>query len=532
MVNHSSPLAAKYKDLTPYRSGLFGRKLLHLVLLLALAGMISACVRPMSQAGNWNTPSAPTGKTTPLPGGPPTQKPLLRPTRAPGTPVVSPTADPPHTLPTPRQNDEEYTVLVGDTLGKIAQHYGADINVIIQANNIANPDLLEVGQVLTIPAANPLPPGPDFKIIPDSELVNGPAAAEFDLKKFVTTKKGYLLSYREEVEGKTLTGADIIAEVSRNYSVNPRLLLAVLDHISGWVTQPAPNPAKNDFPIGYLNPAYKGLYRQVSWAANNINCGYYLWKAGGISAWILADGALVPPAPTINAGTAAVQHFYSLLFNQTDWNRAVEEDGLFSVYQSMFGYPFDYAVEPLIPDNLSQPEMQLPFESGSTWSFTGGPHGGWGSGSGWAAIDFAPPGDTLGCVQNDAWVVAITDGQILRADNGAVIQELDADGIEQTGWTILYMHTETRDRVKVGTKVKAGDRIGHPSCEGGVSNGTHTHIARRYNGEWVSADGSLPFNLDGWISNGDGTEYDGWLIRGNQTVEAWDGRKDENQISR
>jgi LasA protease len=94
------------------------------------------------------------------------------------------------------------------------------------------------------------------------------------------------------------------------------------------------------------------------------------------------------------------------------------------------------------------------------------------------------------------------------------------------------MHIESRDRVQPGTYVFAGDRIGHPSCEGGVSNGTHVHLARRYNGEWIAADGPLPFNLDGWISSGTGTEYDGFLTRGSSQVEAWNEVNDLNQITR
>ena len=94
------------------------------------------------------------------------------------------------------------------------------------------------------------------------------------------------------------------------------------------------------------------------------------------------------------------------------------------------------------------------------------------------------------------------------------------------------MHVQTQDRVQLGEHLKAGDRIGHPSCEGGISTGTHLHLARRYNGEWISADSTLPFNLDGWISKGDGVEYNGFLVKDGVTVEAWEGRRSENAISR
>ena len=121
---------------------------------------------------------------------------------------------------------------------------------------------------------------------------------------------------------------------------------------------------------------------------------------------------------------------------------------------------------------------------------------------------------------------------ITRSEDGIVVLDLDGDGFEQTGWVVFYLHIETRDRIPKGTFVQAGDHIGHPSCEGGLSNGTHVHIARKYNGEWISADGSMPFILDGWVSEGFGIEYDGYLKKNNQTIEAWDRRDEKNQIQR
>jgi len=467
-------------------------------------------------------------------GPPPTRAPIsvTLPPRNPNSAETTPTPDLPHALPTQRDFLDQYTVQAGDTLGSIASAYGITLEALMQANGLDETSLLSIGTVLNIPPIDVDPnPGSGFKIIPDSELVYGPASAQFDIGTFIRENGGYLANYTQDVDGEVLTGEQIITRAARNYSVNPRLLLAMLEYRSGWVTNPTPQNV--DYPLGFYEDYYAGLSRQINWAANNLNRGFYYWRVNAISTLPLSDGSYVPLDPTINAGTAGVQYFLSLFNNRPFWDYDVSEPGFFQTYNQLFGYPFDYDVASSLPPNLAQPAMQLPLEPGTTWSYTGGPHGGWDTGSGWAALDFAPPGEAAGCISSDAWVVAVADGLIVRAENGAVVQDFDNDGYEQTGWNVLYMHIETRDRIQPDTYIYAGERIGHPSCEGGFSNGTHVHLARKYNGEWISADGNIPFNLDGWISSGNGYEYDGYLTRGSIVLEALEGRFEGlNQISR
>ena len=288
-----------------------GRKLVGWWLVCIIAVSAAGCVKTWPDSQPWQAAVTPRPATqTARPNSPqstptPTYPAYLA-TRDPSLPIYTPTPDAPHPLPTLRAHEDQYTIQRGDSLGTIAQRYGVTLNAIIQANSILNPDLVEVGKILTIPAQEPLPPGPDFKIIPDSELVNSPAVINFDIAKFVDQTNGYLATYREEVNEDSLSGAEVVNQVAIEYSVNPRLLLAVLEYQSHWVTQPQPGTDNVDYPIGFNYPSYKGLYRQLSWAANNLNRGYYLWKAGGISALILADGTMLPPAETLNAGTVAV----------------------------------------------------------------------------------------------------------------------------------------------------------------------------------------------------------------------------------
>lgn len=509
-------------------------RLLLVTSIILNTGMVS-CVtsRPsdlsITPASIWSTgqPTAVVAELTT-----PTLSFSMPPTRLLGSPVLTPTPDPPHYQTGAEHGQETYEVQSGDILSAIAEKYGVSLQALIQANKIPNPDALEVGQTLTIPAVTPQAPGTAFKVIPDSELVYGPLSGQFDIQAFIQSKHGYLANYTDNVNGETLNAAQVVQLAAQDISVNPRLLLALLEYRSGWVTNPNPDPSLGDTPFGFNDGIHIGLYKQLEWVADTLNDGYYRWRSGATTRWVLADGSVVPIDPTINAGTAGVQNLFAQLDGYTAWLRDVSPGGFIDTYTLLFGSPFDLAIEPLIPANLTQPRLQLPFGPGEVWSFTGGPHLAWNIGSPLGALDFAPPGEALGCVEVDYWVTAVADGLVTRTGDGEVIQDLDGDGNEGSGWVILYMHIESRDRVQPGTYLHAGDRVGHPSCEGGQSTGTHVHLARKFNGEWISAIGPIPFNLSGWISSGTGEEYVGALTRNGVVVDAFGGNSTDNKIQR
>ena len=98
--------------------------------------------------------------------------------------------------------------------------------------------------------------------------------------------------------------------------------------------------------------------------------------------------------------------------------------------------------------------------------------------------------------------------------------DLDGDGDERTGWNVFYLHVATKDRIPLGATLQQGDRIGHPSCEGGRSTGTHIHIARKFNGEWMPAEDVMGYNLESWTAHNGSQPYLGTLTRGSLTVTA------------
>ena len=419
-------------------------------------------------------------------------------------------------------SNDEYFTQSGDTLLALAARFGVNPDQITIPPGVPREGLLLPGQKLAIPnILGEVTYGQ--ALLPDSELVYSPSSLDFNLAAFVQDAGGYLSKYSENVDGEELGGAAIIQRVASELSVNPRLLLAILEFRSHLVFGQPGDPRSVDNPVGFYMPGRSGLYQEIMITGTQLNMAFYGWRQGTFLEIEYHKGRRVRLNPMLNAGSIALQHLFALLYREGAWMDALYgSQGFSTLYQHMYGDPWVRAasIGPLFPAGLTQPPLELPFSPGERWSLTAGPHPSWNAGTPRGALDFSPVTGEAVCAVSRSWVTASGSGVIVRSADNAVVLDLDGDGYEQTGWVLVYFHLARKELTLSGLHVEADDTLGHPSCEGGRATGKHVHVARKYNGEWLAADGPLPFVLSGWRAIADERNYYGSLVKGDLIVSS------------
>ncbi|HEX7557140.1 MAG TPA: LysM peptidoglycan-binding domain-containing protein, partial [Leptolinea sp.] len=252
----------------------------------------------------------------------PLKKPTL--TATPATTIVS------MITPTSENNNSQKMVLynsqAGDTRSAIAVRFGVPVFDITSSQDIPTTGLLNPNQLLVIP--NHLgETGPGGILMPDSEVVYSPSALDLDIDKFVNDSGGYLSNYRQYLSSGWHTGAEVIQRVAIENSINPRLLLSLLEYRSHWVTGQPASPLEIEYPISHSAMPTQGLYHQLSWAVQQFSIGYYGWRAGLITTLQFPDGTTLRMAPELNAGTVAVQYLFSKIENKEKWGASLYSPG-------------------------------------------------------------------------------------------------------------------------------------------------------------------------------------------------------------
>ncbi len=458
-----------------------------------------------------------------------------RPTETPA--AAQPGSIPANTPAPPPAVDEDlyhiYAIRSGDTLDVVASHFGVAPSAITSVEPLPVEGILPPGQFLVIPKNLDNQVEREV-ILPDSAVIDSPCAADFDISAFVTEAGGYLSTFSQLVAGARISGAEVVRRVADNQSINPRLLLAIVEYRSGLVFADD-TPGDIYHPLNFNNEFFKGLYQELSLAARMINTGYYGWRYGQMTTVTFADQVSQRIAANLNAGSAGIVYMFSQLYPSAVWEeRLFGTGGFMETYLTMFPDPMLCAaeVEPLLSDKVNAPQLELPFLAGEVWAFTAGPHYSWVEGTPLGALDFAPNIKDAKCTISPLWARASAPGVVTRSDNSVVMLTLEDESGTPTGWEVMYMHIAEKERVSLGTHLLTNDPIGHPSCEGGSSTGTHVHIARKFKGEWLAAEGLFPFVLSGWTVFPGERIYLGRLVKDGQVVIARQGGNEESLITR
>ena len=207
----------------------------------------------------------------------------------------------------------DYVAQDGDTLPALAIRFNTTVDEILTANPFipADATTMPPGMPMKIPIYYLTFWGSQYQILPDSLFINGPTQVDFDTRAFVNASPGWLKDTKTFANGKNIQGGEIIELVATNFSISPRLLLALLEYQLGALSQPQlPLYADPDYHLGYNALTHRGLYMQLIWAANTLNQSYYGWRTGTMREFDLPDGTFERYDPWQNAATVALQHYF------------------------------------------------------------------------------------------------------------------------------------------------------------------------------------------------------------------------------
>ena len=282
-----------------------------------------ACNTIMGAPRIFPTPAPPTPTTgyTPFPNGIP-GSPTVDPVIGTATAIFSTltpeaaTAEAAGATVTPLPPGGNYQAQSGDTLAALALRFRIDVATLLLANpTLPLTQTIAPGEWLNVDTAM-VPAGAyDTRLLPDAEVVYSPSGANFDVRGYVLSQPGYLASYTEVL---TTTrppepGWKLVADYSRRYALNPRLLLALLELQSGALSNPNAEPYVREHALGVDAPSLApGLSHQLGWAGNQLNYGFYSWLAGAEVKFSLADGARREGDGRLNAGSFAVARLLGL----------------------------------------------------------------------------------------------------------------------------------------------------------------------------------------------------------------------------
>jgi murein DD-endopeptidase MepM/ murein hydrolase activator NlpD len=342
-------------------------------------------------------------------------------------------------------------------------------------------------------------------IILAQNLGYAPSIDTFDAQSFLVTQnsrlKSYVISARD---GQTLA-ANILHVAAQTNSVNPRVLLTLLELRANLVSDP--NPTKLALAAGYAPNVAPNFQSQVELLAQTLTKAYVAAFTGGVPESItLRSGTRVQLPSGMNAAGYAIITALDTTaptpLSISDLASSITKFKL--IYEGWFGDPF--VVPTSVADATLPADTRLPYTG--TKSYTGGPHSvgicGEQNIAETSGVDFA--GGSFP-------VLSIAEGKYVGHGNktnlnpnikeaGLYVLIEHKGNIQSAYWHLASLSPEIM-ALTIGDWIPQGFPIGQSGASGN-QDAVHLHLDLRQNATTIN-----PYALKiPW----DGKTMDGWTI--------------------
>ena len=345
----------------------------------------------------------------------------------------------------------------------------------------------------------------DGSLVSDGQFVWGPNVGDFDIGGFLAERGSPLAEYAPDIE--------LWASYS---SVNPKVLIAVLELRHGWVSgisyslpEEEIRTTIEDTAMGLASTFYEHLH---TWGAGRP--AFTPVPTFGPSV-LLRDGSAASLDPSQSSGTVALMAAMAADIGSAGYESKFA--GMTRDFRTIFGAMFPES-DPLDTSNEILPQeappdslFQLPIPLGAEW-VASGPHS-WNGGS-WpppfSSIDFFTGGGTCAAPPNQ-YAVAAAHGSVNRPQGYSCWLEID----HGAGWVTSYYHLQN---LYSGAPLNRGGKVGTIACEtcaGGFSTGPHVHFTLKYNGAYASLEG---VKFSGWKVNVGSVPYNSGSFEREATI--------------
>lgn len=353
-------------------------------------------------------------------------------------------------------------------------------------------------------------------MLADGQFVYGPNVGNFDLEAFLHEQQSLLINK-----------ATVIHDKASYYSINPRVLLALIEMQTGSVSGDVSSAELNNL---FYPAEGKRFDEQLEDLAETLATLFYarLYSRQDTTNTIiiLRDEESRTLSNDVNAATYALVGTLGPTVDALQFDLITTTSAQASFYQTykrLFpnSDPLDNSNNIMAPTAPPSDLLKLPFSSGDSWIFSGGPHGDGGCNDyPYSSIDFSP--NVPQCtIPTDRWITSPADADVFDVACGgcSVVLSFRNSG----GWEGRFYHVANPAVNKGGFVAKDG-RIGNPSqkpsCSGdcgscdGSATGVHLHFALKFNGKYEDIEGAA---FEGWVVHGT-TCYEGYLEKGTTRI--------------